>query len=313
MDDTSSSFTVVGIDVAKSRCDVAVVPSLVRFSISNADELVERCAELKPDLIVAEATGGFEAPMVSALAAAGLPIVVVNPRQVRDFAKAIGRLAKTDRIDAEVIARFGAAVKPALRPLKDVDTRELEAWVNRHRELTQMLVAEKHRLAMTVPALRAELKAHIRWLEKRLTDTDQRLRDKLRESEIWRAKDDLLTSIPGIGMTTSSRCLASLPELGRLNRREIAALVGLAPFNRDSGTLRGRRCVWGGRAAVREALYMATLAATRCNPEIRAFYRRLRDAGKPPKVALVACMRKLLTIMNAMLKHGTPWQSQLAS
>ncbi|MGH6717503.1 MAG: IS110 family transposase [Bradyrhizobium sp.] len=309
----TSSFTVIGIDIAKARCDVAVVPDLKQFSVDEPAELVRRCAALKPDLIVAEATGGLEVPIASALAAAKLPILVVNPRQVRDFAKAIGRLAKTDRIDAEVIARFGAALKPEPRPLKGTETRELEAWINRHRELTQMLVAERHRLSQTVPALHSELKAHIRWLEKRLTDTDRRMRDKLRASAVWRAKDELLTSIPGVGAMTSSRCLASLPELGQLNRREITSLVGLAPFNRDSGTLRGRRCVWGGRAAVREALYMATLTATRCNPEIRVFYRRLRAAGKPPKVALVACMRKLLTIMNAMLKHDTPWQSQIAS
>lgn len=313
---SEKSFCVIGLDVAKGSCEVAVLPGGEHWSNETESEsltaLVHRCQALCPDLMVCEATGGYEVPVVSALAAANLPIVVVNARQVRDFAKAAGRLAKTDRIDAEVIAQFGQRLRPAVRPLPEPATRELQGWLARHRQLVEMLVAEQNRLGLATGVVRADIQAHIAWLKQRLHDTDQHLREQLENSPVWRARDELLQSIPGVGPLTSASCLVQLPELGRLNRREIAALVGVAPFNRDSGTLQGRRTIWGGRAAVRRTLYMATLSAVRCNPVIRACYHRLTTLHKPPKVALVACMRKLLTIMNAMLKSHTPWQPQIA-
>jgi transposase len=312
---TDEAVCVIGIDIAKDRCDVAVLPSGEHWSSATTPEvlaqLVQRCGNARPTLMVCEATGGYEVPVVSALAAAGLPVVVVNPRQVRDFAKALGRLAKTDQIDAEVIAQFGLTVRPAVRPLKDEQTRELQGLITRHRQLVEMRVAEQNRLAQARGVVRTDIEAHIAWLSQRLHDTDRGLRAQLRATAMWRGKDDLLQSIRGVGPLTSAQCLAQLPELGRLNRREIAALAGIAPFNRDSGTLQGHRTIWGGRAAVRNALYMATLSAIRCNPRIKAHYQHLIAAGKPSKVALVACMRKLLIIMNAILKSGTPWQLQV--
>ena len=273
----------------------------------------------QPNLLVCEATGGYAVPVVSALAAAALPVVVVNPRQIRDFAKALGRLAKTDRIDAAVIAEFGLKVRPAIRPLKNDAARALQSLLARHRQLVEMRVTEQNRLAQSRGRVRTGIEAHIAYLAACLRDTDRDLHDRLRASPVWREKDDLLQSIRGVGPSTSAQCLAQLPELGRLNRREIAALAGVAPFNRDSGTLQGHRTVWGGRAPVRclsacdaqaGALYLATLSAVRCNPVIRAHYQPLRDTGKPPKVAWVACMRKLLVIMNAILKTKTPWRFQ---
>ena len=302
----------VGIDVAKDRLDVAQRPGTEAWSVSNDNrgiaDLVARLKTLRPALAVLEATGGIELPLVGALAAVGLPVVVVNPRQTREFARATGRLAKTDAIDAQVLARFAEAVRPALRPLPDAATRQLTGLVTRRRQVIEMLTAEKNRLRTAAPAVRDHIKEHILWLERSLSDLDSELGQAIRSSDIWRTQDDLLQSAPGVGPVLSTTLLAELPELGSLNRKEIAALVGVAPLNRDSGTLRGRRTVWGGRSQVRAALYMAALVATRFNPVIRAFYQHLQTAGKPKKVALTACMRKLLTILNAMMRHQAPWR-----
>lgn len=312
---SESAFGVIGIDIAKDGCEVMVLPSAEHWSSATTSAalgaLAQRCAATQPDLMVCEATGGYEVAVVSALAAAALPVVVVNPRQVRDFARALGRLAKTDRIDARGIAEFGLKVRPEIRPLKDAETRALQSLLARHRQLIEMRVAEQNRLGQTAGKVRAGIQAHIAYLNACLRDTDRDLHNQLRQSPVWREKDDLLQSVRGVGSLTSAQCLAQLPELGRLNRREIAALVGIAPFNRDSGTLRGHRAIWGGRAPVGSALYMATLSAIRYNPPIKAHYAHLLARGKPPKVALVACMRKLLVTMNAILKSGTPWQPQM--
>ncbi len=301
----------VGIDVAKAALDVAVSPTAERWTLAYTERevagLVTRLTPLQPALVVLEATGGLEGPLVGALAAAGLPVVVVNPRHVRDFAKATGLLAKTDALDASVLARFAAAIRPTPRPLPDAATQTLAALVTRRRQLVTMLTAERNRLGSAPRVLRAEIQAHITWLQRRLGRLDEDLHQAIRTSPVWRAQDDLLQSVPGVGPVLARTLLASLPELGRLDRKAIAALVGVAPLNRDSGTFRGRRRVWGGRAAVRAVLYMGTLVAVRHNPILRAFYQRLRAVGKLPKVALTACMRKLLTILNAMLKHQTRW------
>lgn len=302
----------VGIDVAKAKLDIAVYSSDQPWTFANSDAGISRAVsclrELKPALIVLEATGGIEVPLVAALAVAGLPVVVANPRQVRDFARATGRLAKTDTLDARTLAHFAAAIRPPLRPLPDAHTQEMAAILTRRRQLVEMLTAEGNRLgAARSKAVRRRISAHITWLEKELANVDDDLDSSIRKSPVWREKDNLLQSVPGVGPVLSTTLLAHLPELGNLNRRQIAALVGVAPFNRDSGNFRGKRAVWGGRSAIRAALYMATLVATRYNPIIRAFYHRLCAAGKPKKVSLTACMRKLLTILNAMLKHRTPW------
>lgn len=302
----------IGIDVSKDRLDVAVEPGGEAWQTTNdlpgIASLVERLLALQPTTVILEATGGFELPLTGALLAAGLPASVVNPRQVRDFARATGQLAKTDAIDARVLARFGGAVRPELRPLPDEATRQLAALVARRRQLIEMLTAEKNRLRLAARAVRRDIQQHIRWLERRLSDLDGDLAQQVRSSPSWRERDDLLQSVPGIGPVSSVTLLAQLPELGRLNRKEIAALVGVAPLNRDSGTLRGRRTIWGGRAHVRATLYMATLTATRHNPVIRSFYTRLLAAGKPKKVALVACMRRLLTVLNAISRDRATWQ-----
>jgi transposase len=308
---------VVGIDVAKAALDVAVRPSGEERHIANDTagiaEAIVWLQTISPQVIVVEATGGSEAPLVAELGIAKLPIAVVNPRQVRDFARATGRLAKTDRLDAQALAHFAEAVRPTPRPLPDEAAQELAALVERRRQVVAMHTAEENRLAATrVATVRARIRAHLAWLETDLAEVNDDLHQRLRTSPLWREQDDLLRSVPGIGPVLSLRLLAELPELGRLGHGQIAALVGVAPLNRDSGTQRGRRAVWGGRRAVRTTLYMGTLRATRCNPVIRAFYERLLAAGKAKKVALVACMRKLLTIVNAMLKHQTPWQAQAA-
>jgi transposase len=306
----------VGIDVSKDRLDVALRPSGDGWAVANDDPgiaaLVDRLRVVPPALIVLEATGGMELAVTGALAAAELPVVVVNPRQVRDFAKATGRLAKTDTLDAAVLAQFAEAVRPARRPLRDADTQALGALLARRRQLVEMLTAEQNRLRAAPRRIRAEIQAHITWLARRLARVDEDLAQAIRESPVWREKDDLLRSTPGVGPVLATTLLADLPELGTLTRQRIAALVGVAPLNRDSGTLRGRRGVWGGRAHVRAVLYMSTLVAVRYNPVLQAFYLRLRAAGKAPKVALTACMRKLLTILNAMVKHRTPWENNLA-
>ena len=268
-------------------------------------------AELAPTLVVLEATGGLETFLVGELAGAQLPVVVVNPRQVRDFAKAVGKLAKTDALDAQVLAHFGEATKPDLRPLPDDSTRALQALLARRSQVVEMVTAEKNRCRTATQRLQPQIQEHIRYMEKQLKELEQGLSELLSSSPVWRTKEKLLGSVPGVGPVLTVALLAGLPELGRLDRREIASLVGVAPFNRDSGTLRGKRTVWGGRSSVRATLYMATLAATRYNSVMRAFYQRLLEAGKPKKVALTACMRKLLTILNAMLKHNLSWNSKL--
>ena len=268
-------------------------------------------AELAPTLVVLEATGGLETFLVGELAGAQLPVVVVNPRQMRDFAKAVGKLAKTDALDAQVLAHFGEATKPDLRPLPDDSTRALQALLARRSQVVEMVTAEKNRCRTATQRLQPQIQEHIRYMEKQLKELEQGLSELLSSSPVWRTKEKLLGSVPGVGPVLTVTLLAGLPELGRLDRREIASLVGVAPFNRDSGTLRGKRTVWGGRSSVRATLYMATLAATRYNSVMRAFYQRLLEAGKPKKVALTACMRKLLTILNAMLKHNLSWNSKL--
>ena len=303
----------VGIDVGKYEVAVAVTPSGEQWTSPTTPEALERTmarlAVLHPAVVVLEATGGYEAPVAAAGAAVQLPIVIVNPRQVRAFAHALGRTAKTDALDAHVLAVFGARVQPAVRPLPDADTQALAAVVTRRRQLLDMLLAERQRLAQaTAPPIQRDLRNHIRWLERRVTDVDDDLTRRIQGSPLWRAQEDLLRSVPGIGPIVARTLLAELPELGTLERRTIAALVGVAPMNRDSGHSRGRRMIRGGRASVRHALYMAALVATRYNPPLRVFYQRLRSAGKPPKVAIVAVMRKLLAILNTMIKHQAPWQ-----
>ena len=303
----------VGIDVSKAQVDVAVRPTGRRWVMSydeaGSKELVSQMVDLGPALVLLEATGGLELPLVAALAAAALPVVVVNPRQVRDFARATGTLAKTDSLDAAVLAHFADAVRPSVRPLRDAEAQVLNSLTARRRQVMTMLVSEKNRLGTAISAVRPRIETHIAWLDQELRDLDQELRQSLRRSPVWREKDDLLRTVPGVGEQLSLTLLADLPELGALDRRQIAALVGVAPFNRDSGTLRGRRAVWGGRSRVRGVLYMGTLTATRFNPVISDFYQRLLEAGKTKKVALVACMRKLLTILNAMVKNSSPWRS----
>ncbi|MGB9301684.1 MAG: IS110 family transposase [Anaerolineae bacterium] len=303
----------IGIDVAKDWLDVAQRPGGEAWRVSSDETgiatLVKRLKGLGPALVLLEATGGLEIPAVAALAAAGLPAVVVNPRQVREFARATGRLAKTDAIDAQVLAQFGEAVQPEVRPLPDTATRELAGLVARRRQLIEMLTAEKNRLRVATRKVRHNIEAHIRWLERELLDLDGGLGEVIRSSPVWREQDNLLRSVPGVGPVLSSVLLADLPELGKLSRKEIAALVGVAPLNRDSGQFRGRRQVWGGRSQVRATLYMAALVASRYNPVIRAFYQRLQAAGKPKKVALTACMRKLLIVLNAVVRDHAPWQT----
>ena len=301
----------VGIDVSKDRLDIAVRPTEDTWSVANdasgIPEVVQRLAQLHPKLVVLEATGGLQLPVVAALASAGLPLAMVNPRQVRDFARATGKLAKTDQLDAQVLAHFAEAVRPTPYPLPDAQTQELTALLTRRHQVVEMLTAEKNRLRTTRESVRQRVQDHIRWLEQELADLDDDLERTLRESPLWREKDNLLRSVPGIGRVVSITLLADLPELGTLSRHQIAALVGVAPLNRDSGRFRGKRTVWGGRARVRAALYMAALTATRYNPIIKAFYHRLCGAGKARKVALTACMRKLLIILNSMVKHQQTW------
>jgi transposase len=306
---------VVGIDVSKAVLDVAVLPSgeVLEFAndASGIEELSQRLQSLAADLVVMEATGGYETAVATALVANGLRVAVVNPRQIRDFAKATGRLAKSDRIDAAVIAAFGRAIEPEIVRLPDEDARELEALLVRRRQLVAMRVQEVNRMGLMQGAMRKRVKAHIDWLEKEIDKLDVDLTAGLRKSPAWRAKDELLQSFKGVGPITSGTLLVALPELGQLDRRAIAALVGLAPFNCDSGTMRGRRSIYGGRSQVRTLLYMAATTAIRSNPVIRAFYERLKSRGKPHKVAMVACMRKMLTILNAMVRQSTPWTPEI--
>jgi len=306
-----------GIDVSKSTLDMCIEPAVKTLHVAYDDagirQLADSLKDASPALIVMEATGGLEVRIASELASEGLPVVVINPRQARDFARATGRLAKTDRVDAAVLAAFAQAVRPQIRPLKDAQTRALDDMVSRRRQLIGMRVQEQLRLGTADSApLKKSLKRHITWLDKQIAAVDDDLNKRLRDSEVWRAKDDLLRGIPGVGAVTTLTLLAKCPELGALNRREIAALAGVAPIANDSGKHRGRRFIWGGRADVRAVLYMAAISAIRCNNVIKVFAERLKKAGKPPKVVIVACMRKLLTIMNSMLKNNAPWNPKYA-
>ncbi len=304
---------VVAIDVSKAWLDVATAVDddveRIAHDPSGIEAVVSRAEALDAQRITVEASGGWQTRLVAALLHAGLPVVVVNPRQVREYARATGRLAKTDRIDARVLVAFTLAVQPPLRRLKDAQAEALSALLARRDQLLKMRSAEKNRLKLGATGLvRKNLKAHIEWLDRHLRDTDHEIKQLIEASPAWQAKQDLLTSAPGIGDTTARVLIGQLPELGQLNPKQIAALAGLAPFNRDSGSLRGQRIIWGGRHDVRKALYMATVSAIRANPPIREFYTRLKAKGKPSKVAIVACMRKLLVTLNAMLRDQTPWQ-----
>jgi len=303
----------VGIDVSKTMLDVAVAPTGEKWSVSNSAEgtqqLVQRLKELSPTLVVLEASGGLERRAVASLAAAAIPVVAVNPRQVRDFAKATGRLAKTDAIDAAMLGLFAERIRPELRPLRDADAQELEALVVRRRQVVDMITAEKNRLSAAPPSkrVRTAIGKTIKWLEAQLDEIDSDLDKTVRSSPAWREKEDLMRTVPGVGKVLSRTLLSLVPELGTLGRKQLAALVGVAPMNQDSGAHRGRRRIWGGRAHVRAVLYMSALVAARYNPSIRAFHQRLIAAGKLPKVAIVACMHKLLSILNAMIRAKSPW------
>ena len=312
----------VGIDVAKQELVVALRPNNEHWAVTNDEhgvhKLVTRLEKLRPELIVLEATGGMEFLAVSLLAARSLPVVVVNPRQIRHYAKATGELSKTDRIDARIIALFAERVRPEVRALPDEEARELDALLARRRQLLEMLQAERNRLGQLQffsgkQQVRKSIKKHISFLERELHGAESDLGDAVRKSPVWREKEDLLRSVPGVGPVVSFTLLAELPELGQLSRREIAKLVGVAPLSRDSGTLRGHRFIQGGRGSVRSVLYMAALVGTRHNPVIRSFYQRLLEAGKPKKLAITACMRKLLTVLNTMLRKGERWVANYRS
>lgn len=307
-----STECFVGIDVSKDTLDIGLYPTRETLRVPNdqngLDELIKRLAPIAPQLIVFEATGGYETLAVSSLAVAGLAVVVVNARQIRDFAKSIGQLAKTDAIDAGVIARFASAVRPELRAVKDNRTQELTGLVARRRQIVEMIVAETNRIRTASRRNRRDIQTHIHWLQKRLDQIDAEIKHDIQNGPLWRTTDQILQSTPGVGPTTSAMLISCVPELGQLNRKKIASLIGVAPLSRDSGRFKGRRMIWGGRAQVRSVLYMATLSAIRFNPIIRQFYQRLRNAGKCFKVALVACMRKLLIILNAMVRDQTKWR-----
>jgi transposase len=304
----------IGFDVSKERLDVAILPSQTSFAVGRdaggLAELVQRLRDLVPERVVLEATGGFEQVVAASLGGAGLPVIVINPRQIRDFARAIGRLAKTDRIDAEVIALFGERVRPPVRPLPDEQGRLLDELVTRRRQVIEMKTAEGNRARQSrTNRLKKRIERHCALLQKELSEIEAELNDTIRGTPIWRETDDLLQSVPGVGPVLARTLIAELPEIGCIDRRSIAALVGLAPFNRDSGAWRGKRSIQGGRSSVRNVLYMATVSAIRCNPVIKAFYARLRAAGKPAKLAITACMRKLITILNAIVRDRQPWQT----
>jgi transposase len=307
----------VGLDVSKARLDVCCRPGGTAWHVPNDPDgiaaLVARLRELAPTLVVLEATGGYEIPAAAELAAAEVPVAVVNPRQVRDFAKAVGRLAKNDRLDAAVLAHFADAVRPQPRPLPDAQVRSLDALLTRRRQLLGMLVMERNRLGSCADAaVRADLEAHVAWLSERLINSEKELSEAVRSSPAWREKDELLRSIKGIGPVASRTLLAGLPELGQVTGKQAAALAGLAPFDDDSGTRRGARHVRGGRACVRSALYLAALSAARHNPALKAFAARLREKGKKAKVVLTAVARKLLVLANAVLRDGRPWEPSLS-
>lgn len=307
----------VGIDIAKDTFDLCITPPgetlHVAYDDAGIEQVCKRLVTEAPTLIVIEATGGLETRLASELAAKALPVAVINPRQARDFAKATGQLAKTDLVDAAVLCAFARAIRPEVRTLKDQDTRDLDELVSRRRQLIAMRVQETLRLGTAASkALRKSLQAHTTWLDKRIADLDDDLAHRLQSSDAWRTKDNLLRGIPGVGAVTSLTLLAKCPELGKLDRREIAALTGVAPLANDSGKHRGKRAIWGGRADIRAVLYMATVSAIRFNPAIKVFAERLKKTGKPTKVVIVACMRKLVTIMNAMLKNNAPWKPAIS-
>jgi len=307
----------IGIDVSKKKLDVAARPSGEQWSVGNDEkgvvELCERLRQLSPTIVVLEATGGLELPVATALAVTRVPVAVVNPGQVRHFAKALNRLAKTDAIDAQVIAQFAEAVRPEPRPIADMEAQRFSELLTRRRQLVEMLVSEKNRLAVaTTKPVKQRISYHLHFLKEELKSLDQEIDTQIRASAVWREKDDLLQSVPGVGPTVSRVLIGELPELGRLTGKEIAALVGVAPFNHDSGSLRGQRHIFGGRAYVRTMLYMAAVSAARCNPVLKRFYAKLRAAGKPAAVALTACIRKLLVILNAMVRDQRPWAPEAA-
>ncbi len=316
LSETVVELKFVGIDVSKDALDVCIDPPGLAERFANDDAgiaaLSQRLKALSPTLVVMEATGGFETHAATALAGAGMPVAVINPRQARDFAKASGELAKTDAVDARMLALFGRAIRPAVRALKDETVHELDGLVTRRRQLIDMRTQETNRLTTASKLQKKQIDKHIAWLNKRIDELDRGLTKRLRNSEVWRTKDDLMQGIPGVATVTSLSMLAKCPELGTLNRRQIAKLVGIAPLANDSGKRRGKRAIWGGRADVRSVLYMASLSAMRYNAVIKVFADRLRAAGKPPKVVIVACMRKLLTIMNAIIKNNTPWNPTIA-
>jgi transposase len=308
----------IGIDICKQLLEVAVHDSDYQFRCANKasayGELIAELISLQPALIVLEATGGLERPVLTALHASGLPVVAVNPRQVRDFAKALGQLAKTDRLDARVLAHYAAAIKPPLRPIKSQDDQELDALAGRRAQLKEILTQEKNRRASAATdTVREEISGHIDWLEDRIAELDQQLKTLVQSSPAWQSKAEIMLSVPGVGPVACFSMIADLPELGTLNRQQISKLVGVAPLNRDSGKYRGSRHIYGGRARLRSALYMAALTATRHNPVIKEFYQRLRTKQKPFKVALIACIRKLLTILNVMVRDGACWQINVES
>jgi transposase len=308
--------TFVGIDVSKNQLDVAVWKRKKVMQYANDNKgiltVVTELAELTPTLVVLEASGGWEMALVAELAFAHLPVAVVNPTRVRAFARATGQLAKTDKLDARMLAWFAQAVRPEVRPLRNEQEALLTALITRRRQVVGMLTAEKNRRHTTPGLVGERLNAHIAWLETELRCLEQEISDFIHKSPVWQEKEGLLQSVPGVGPVTAFTLLAELPELGTLNRQKIAALVGVAPFNRDSGPRRGKRRIFGGRAGVRNVLYMAALSASKTNPVIRAFYQRLLDNGKEKKVALVACMRKILVILNAMIRDGNLWQQRPA-
>jgi transposase len=310
MAETAGIF--VGIDISKTWLDIAVHESEATWRAGNDDKgiagLVKRLKQMKPALVVLEATGGYEMQLVAELAHAKLPVVVTNPRKVRAFARSTGKLAKTDKLDARLLAHFAAAIRPAIRPLPSEEEEQLTGLLVRRRQLVDMLTVEKNRLHTVRPALRDDIKEHIAWLQDKLTKMDEEIDQFVKRTSLWKEKDGILRSVPGVGRVTSCTLLAMLPELGTINRQEIAALVGVAPVNKDSGRKQGKRRVYGGRATVRSVLYMAALAAKRYNPRIKKFYDELLQRGKEKKVALTACMRKLLVILNAMLRTNQPWR-----
>ena len=301
----------VGIDVGKDVLFVAVRPFGDTLEIPNREDgiadLVKRLRSLEPTLVVMEATAGYETPVAVALYRVGIPVVVSNPRLIRSFARATSRLAKTDKIDAGVIAHFAEVIRPAPRRMDEPDEARLGQLVTRRKQLLRMIVMEKNRVSKGPMEMRKDIQKHLDWLAKELERIDQALADFIQKSPIWRAKDEILQSVPGIGKVGSHALMSDLPELGKLNRKQIASLVGVAPMNRDSGNYKGRRSIWGGRAQIRTVLFMVAVVASRCNPVIREFYQRLCNAGKPKKVALTACIRRLLAILNAMMRNGTRW------